>query len=705
MSGAGASWLLRKKKKKADDTVWVEAETGEIVLDSTDAQYGQDLALSAVADSKLLGSLVVPYGGEAWRIRQGSSGDSFRFKCDHMQEMDITRAQPGQSIVLRHMVPAGVDGNTGGFCGMTSQQLDAELIGARAWVESVTGAEPTTASWANYHNSLAMMQTLYGMGITYARGGRSTSVATEPLEGWIVGAVSDADSINTWNKYPPLALPMPGHTSTNSFVKALNYCNSKDTGTRSMEGLLGATSTWNTNNSSYAMQLHGAYTDLLEQWADYHTWVNVLSHDTSQLSTTNLEWLLEVVLADGRFWTSDAATISQYALAAHDESTSDMIFTPTGGAIAVTVGNGLTPWNGYEAAFTFTNDIESPDSLLYADVCAAETQDASPVRMSAFPDQTRIEVGSTITEAQLLELFNKGNVDVGYQFKSNTYICPDGFASIKNGTSHDIAASVEDDGGTMKLHLYSPDGATSWLDPIAALSSNTAVFCAESLDSAEAGIELSQWAPSLGTVSTQVAASESNGVVLDKAGINTDMTTAVFTNANDTRLHGSASDHIGSNTNGFTAFGVVKRTGTTSQDTIIAKAASSSGANREFKIDLIYSAIYSGTTTYQAHYRGGGLESDVWSLILASWIPGEGIRAYLNNYSTPNATSAVLSGTPGMNLAGTQALELGVWKTSTSERLEGEIACIGVMGQGFASDSAGLIAIFTALNTHYGLGL
>ena len=673
---------------------WGQIPGAEVTLGAAGANYFSALeaAIQALTGCEDL-SIGNPHG-DTWRT---DAVADVLMKTEHSLAMPAKDCDRGGTCLLPWRWEGNVPPNYP--AGLSEQQLHDDIFDGLDWLENQIGIRPTTGSWPDGVSTRRTSRLLRGQGVLCYRTLWPHATESEPIAGWMLGAAYDhVDWIRNWAKWTPYNLCPPLHTGANEFHKAAKYTNHKTDGTRSMDDLLNHTATWNTNNAAYAVKLYGAYTDLISQWINYHTWVQLYSHGYSaEPDPDTLQWFFELLIADGNFWISDAKTIATATHAVHEQSADDMIYTPTSGNEAADGSGAITAWDGKAAAATFNVDTErGPEALAFADAMLALTP---PCRMSASVEIDDCISGVDLTIAQLAELFGKGNVDIGLHSYSGLSLLPRISVSVKNAGAAKRAVGIMDDGGTMKLRVYWPT-SQNWYDDIAALDNFGGISVVEDLDHLADGDPIDRWTESYGTVGLQGTNTGANRPILKKRICNGHSVLRTALASAQGLGYGDAAD-LFSNTagRGLTVFVLAAERSGLTGDRLISKWRSADN-DREWAIGSTYFFMSEdGTGTGQSAAATGYSADTDFHVGILTWIPGEAPRFFRDGAITPHATG---NNTIDTISSGDSDLCLGYMYGGSSPG-DFDVLCWGHLSQGYVAGDAALRTIVHSLKDKYGL--
>lgn len=669
---------------------WAAISGGEITLGASGADLIRDIEADVQAISGLDSVSVSQFQGDAFRF---TNTDRIYTQAEHILPMprrEMTRA----GILLPHY-DSSIANNP---MGLDENQLEDELAGSASEVAALTGAACVSFSWPNHYHSKRLMRRLRDSGYTAARNG-PPHTAGEPDAGWIINAdQTHVDWVRTWAKCPLYALPTPDYTSTNSLVGAIAYTDHATVGTRSMDSLLNDTETWNTNNAAHAIRLYGVQTNLLDMWAYYHTLAILAPHGTSADPTDEqIGWLLGLLIADGRVWISDLATIGAYAAASHAETGVSLVWEPTSGNEADD-GSG-TPWSGEASAFCLCMDLDGQTGSMTKALAYADVFTATSTRMTACLKTS--EVGDAYTEANIIALQAKGCVDVGSHSVNGTYLLSRACCSLKNTGSTRLAVEVTSAAeGSRKLKFYQLAGAAAWYADIAALTDFGGISQASDLDALADSDPIDSWAEAVGALTG--TETTTNRPTLVKNAINTSMSAVAFdrTASQGLSYGTTAATQLFSNTNGLTVFLVARHIGAGNNDWILGKWQGTA-TNREWSVAGDYHWMSEdGTSTGQSSGLSLIGADESWHIYLLTWIPGAAPRWFKDGYTSPASTgSAAIT---DMITNSSITLTIG-YRHGRSEPWTGEVACWGHVAYGYANAHASLGIIYNTLKSRYGL--
>ncbi len=186
----------------------------------------------------------------------------------------------------------------------------------------------------------------------------------------------------------------------------------------------------------------------MEQGTWVHFYIHGRSDDEYALEPKKLGWLLDLLLADGRFWVADARSIGEYAMLRHMPSAGDsLVYTPI-------APPGDDPWQGHPSAFTLSTDDGWISTLEYADTCLVRG-----VNMTAFITTGYLDWpwGDHLSEEDLVTLFEKGNVEIACHTQSHPRLIPEEAFLLHNDGEQPVAVEVAGGRNTRYLRFYTQD--------------------------------------------------------------------------------------------------------------------------------------------------------------------------------------------------------------------------------------------------------
>ena len=641
---------------------WVSQ--GEITLGAGQTvEFLDDLPAAVAA---ITSDVVAAPPAEAWRHDALTSSP---YMADYLQPASLIELTP--SARLRHFVSGSQ------YVGMPGPMLRRQFKDSADYIENITGVRPTTFSWPNHYNTRQAQGMARNHGYVAVRCGHPTN--TEPNGSWLHGAATEVDWVRSWSKFTPFALPTPSHTGANSIKDVLEYTDEGTPG-QTMDDLLNDTTTWNAAHAPYAMRLYGGQTNLIAMWKHYHTWVQVYGHGYgAEMSAAQYDALLDVLIA-ADLWVSDLKTIGDYAHARHEQSsTDDLIYEPTTGNEAAD-GSG-TPWNGKAAAFTVTLDADRDEVLNIAD-----TFDALGKRLTVvvcpFTAQHNTDSWEFL-EADISTLYAKGNVDVGCHGYAGVSIVGDVGAVLNSAAGDRWAAEVQD-GSPRKLVLYKHVStvAADWWAEMAALGDHYGLVDADDLASGALS--------SLTETGTDAAGlAEGTGNPTVGSGPNGHQAIS-FSGAQRLVFDAQSIDY----TNGLTV-AVVWQDGV-GTNTNKAICAVRDSTPREWMFSNVWGWIYGDVTSNAV--TGLGADTD-WHVGIMTLVPGSQPRQYVDSvasaYGTASQTVASLSDAAA-------DFSLGGYADGGS-MVDGDLAFVIRLNQGFAHGADGLATLMDTLKTRFGI--
>lgn len=334
--------------------------------------------------------------------------------------------------------------------GISVSRMQYELEESKSYFEALTGQR--VRSWAHpYHSHDRLTMVLAKQaGFICARDGDPYGTGSgEPRGGFLLGPHSDTRWRQHWDHWTPWEMPLTATLYERVLTEVLSASE--------MEDLLYDTANYNATypgRQPVGGYLYG-YASFMEMWKDNNSWVQFYVHGNPaeyELPVAQLGWLLDAVVADGAFWMSDAGTIAAYAHARHVPSAADpLVYEPDG-------AYGATPWNGKTCAFTFSSDDGRDANLGWADECLARTDPASggPVRMTAYLTKNYVGIsGDHMTEAEIIQLAAKGNVEIGCHSVSHPRLINEDVIHLRPdaGRTKAVGFTVADDAG-WKIKFY-----------------------------------------------------------------------------------------------------------------------------------------------------------------------------------------------------------------------------------------------------------
>lgn len=672
-----------------------QAIDAEITLSSAGARYYSDLQDKFAEISDLQSLTVEGPAGYEHRATNGNWNNETQFT----QLMPPTELAPAATIDHYALSQAGQ------YRGVDDHELDRCITDIRTLIHSVIGEYPTTMSYPNGVVCEEMKKRFYAGGFTSARCGypRTTD---QPDVSYEHGLASPphVNYYKSWDYYNPMNLCRP-----EKLRDAIGHCASA----ADMNLLLNETDTpttgWNaTKHANYYIDLPSAYagSDLITMMKAENTWTYTSGHG-SEHTAQQIGWLIDALQSAGSIWISDLATISAYADARHEKRSHEFhMFQPDG-------SYGSTPWNGNAAAFSICYDMASN---LNFHTIADELKTYDPdIRFSVCGEAKYfLDQDATLTRAKVIELYEKGNVDIGAHGYLGCSIYPRRAVVIKN-TDHTMEGrrkvEVYDDNGTKKMRFYKPAGlaTANWYDPITQLPEFNTLFVADDL-SAGTLTSISAVEGSILTSLSQ-ADSEHKPTVVEDVGpagdsvINFDSSGGA---GNYTYIESADGDtHLGHIDNGVTLFAVYKAESSDELAALFGKYGNAE-AQRECRIQqgrgYVYAAI--PETIYGTYSPNSTYTNTDWHISILTCIPtnggGSGLaRFYVDGTTiTDQDTSDPIA---QMNLTGDEEVRCGVGRHQDNEPYDGYLVCWGAINTGYADGNAAIATIYNTLNDHYGV--
>ena len=582
--------------------------------------------------------------------------------------------------------------------GMPQEDFYVNLNDVADYLESLTGHKPTVVGYPYHVHDRHVMYWLKKHGYLAARDGDAHSPPQVPKMGFLHAHYTNVIWWETWDHWQPWEMVIHG----GFYESALAATTSQDTplDDTSMHSLLYTTNVFNAaaGTSIYLLPL---YTSALQMWKDKCFWGQVYSHangGAGNVSNQQLRWFLDELIADGDVWISDMQTIAEYAHQHHEPTSDEMFYEPLAGHAAADYGD--EPWNGKKCALTFSSDdgVEGLNTDFFA-TCVARD-----VRMTAFIIQDTIGAGGYLTEAEITAGHNAGGVRFGVhcytQSSDAPFLTKQAFA-VRNDSAYDRAITVEDSGGARTLKWHYNAATPNWWHPITGLDGFEFMFAAETLDPTLGDGDLvTTISPVSGTVDPFTQPDVPRQTTFQENEIDTDKSVIRFDGINDSLL-GDATRQVGSNVNGLTLFvvGLSNNAGVAS-DCFWAKGEAGA-ATRLFRFERQQIWLFDGLGgSTSAIWRAGGVAAGAYHVLIATWIPGQGVRSFYNGYTVPAATGGNMA---ALNLTSTSIHRVGLWRHQTSDPLDGDVVCWGACSHGWSNGHDSLKAIYETLANHYGL--
>ncbi len=337
--------------------------------------------------------------------------------------------------------------------GLSTEEFVVELDGAADFIENLTGTRPTSMAYPYHMHTRELMERLRDEGWSCARDGAPHgSGGGEPTSAFLLGPHGNEAWRRSWDNLLPWEIPL----STGFTEKAVQVAESP----AEMALLLYDTEAYNLlhgGDPEYVEVFTYGYPSVVDLWLAHQTWVNFYVHgnpgNSYHLGAERLAWLVDLLQSDGRFWIERVTPITEYALDRHQPSGNDpLVYEPL-----PPFRNERTPWNGHPCAFSFSTDDGWPINLTYADSLALRG-----LAMTAFVTPGLLGRSTHMTEAELLLLSQKGNVEIGTHSMSHTRLVPEAAFRLKNTGSLAIAVEVaeEQDGRHLRFYRGIPTEAT-----------------------------------------------------------------------------------------------------------------------------------------------------------------------------------------------------------------------------------------------------
>ena len=426
----------------ADATTWIPA--ADLRLDTL--PYLRTLADSLAARG-FVDLAVEPVPGHAYRIDPALIGTDALFEAALLTPFAL---QPLGEDGLTLLHDIGLD--EAGF----ARELDA----AADSLEALLGVRPVSFAYPRHVHTRALMTRLRDSSWLCARDGAPHGTGGgEPTAGFLLGHHSSSAWRLNWNYWTPWELVL----STGLSELALAVADSPT----EMDMLLHDSATYSALHSAppenVVLYTYG-YASLAEMWAAGRSWVQVYVHGASEdpyrLDATHLAWLMDALVADGRFWITDHRTAAARAAARHAPSAADsLVYVPL-----PEHANDPTPWNGYPCAFSFSTDDGRSINLAYADTLAARG-----LPMTAFItwDYLGWPGGDHLSRADLLALAAKGNVEIGSHSMSHPRLIPREALRLRatGGIPYGAAVTVDGDGRHLRLYREATTGTEAGPEP------------------------------------------------------------------------------------------------------------------------------------------------------------------------------------------------------------------------------------------------
>jgi len=149
------------------------------------------------------------------------------------------------------------------------------------------------------------------------------------------------------------------------------------------------------------------YDSVMEGWKDNNFWWNFYFHSTTEISVEQLEWLIDILMADDEVWIADFETIATYANQHHapygSSKNDELIYEPL-------IDHGTSPWNGHKMAVSFSMD--DPQTLGVDNLMPVLLAKDCP--FTIFCTGGNLEGGATEqwTDAELITFYQLG-VNIG----------------------------------------------------------------------------------------------------------------------------------------------------------------------------------------------------------------------------------------------------------------------------------------------------
>nr|AKH46900.1 hypothetical protein [uncultured marine virus] len=405
---------------------YTEVTSARITLEPTDKLYSLE---SSMALHPFTASLKVENPTSAIDYRLTNKTWDEAWLSGELSYAPAQEAVTTSGITLDH--ESGVDADT----------LDSEVVNCIADLQDkVTGLEVRVWAYPQHRHDRETMYRLRDNGIIHARNG---DVSYAPVGSFLLGSdASDSVVIETWDSWCPWEATIPdGLYASDLHGKSSSEIND----------WLYDTAAWiAANDPTNSTELFG-YDSLMEAWKDKNTWIHFYFHNTTELTVSELEDLIDILQADSDIWLDHAATIAEYAHARHAPygatHNDPLIYEPT-------EDGGATPWRGKKMAATISLDdpqITGVDALIPAAI-------AKTCPVTVYVANLNIEEngGTTVTVAELQSFHDSGYVEIGGH-SYNHYLQYENLAcKVKDTDSIAVkkALSVYRDGSNMQMRFY-----------------------------------------------------------------------------------------------------------------------------------------------------------------------------------------------------------------------------------------------------------
>jgi hypothetical protein len=391
--------------------------------------YLRDLADTLQTFPGLNGLTVAPYPGHGYRIDPALyNGVDSLFGAAGLSQTTFD-SLTAAGVVMRHDF------------GLSPDEMDEEVNGAADSLEALTGIRPRSLAYPRHIHTRELMTRLRDEGWIAARdGGPHGSGGGEPTASFLLGHHSEDDWQESWEHY----LPWEQSTHTGFTERAVQSA----IDLQDMSDLIHDTVNYNATHPGVTVFTYD-FDSLAELWIHNRKWVHVYVHgepaDPHHLDAPHLAMLMDVLLADGRFWIADVATIAEWAMARHEPSDEDsLIYEPL-------VEEEELPWNGRRCAFSFSSDDGLVTNVAYADTLLARG-----LSMTAYITVEFVDHGSGLhlTTEELQGLVARGNVEIGSHSMSHPRMIPEEALILRNEGPQPIALRVVDDEDGRHLRFY-----------------------------------------------------------------------------------------------------------------------------------------------------------------------------------------------------------------------------------------------------------
>lgn len=382
---------------------------------------------------------VDPVPGHGYRIDILLTGTDPIFQAGYLSPLPLTPLAPGEVLSLRHDI------------GLDAAHLRCEIVGVGDSLAALVGERPRSFAYPYHMHTRELMTTLRSEGWLCARDGAPHgSGGGEPTAAFLFGYHSSPLWRQNWEFWAPWEQAL----STGFTEKAVQVAASR----AEMDLLLHDTAAFNNLHcappQSVNVLTYGC-ASVADLWASGRCCVQLYAHgvtsDEYHLDPTHLAWLVDALIADGRFWIAGAAEAAAWATERHAPSAADsLIWVPL-----PEYADEPAPWNGHAAAFCFSTDDGRRVNLAYADTLAARG-----LPMTAFItwDYLGWPGGDHLSRSDLVALAAHGNVEIGAHSLSHQRLVPDQALLLRNGGSRSLACEVTSgrDGRRLCLYAASP---------------------------------------------------------------------------------------------------------------------------------------------------------------------------------------------------------------------------------------------------------